>query len=279
MVPGSEGFPLPARGRAFLGFADFDRGKGIAAGDDGRGAVVEDAIDHVREFADVTITGFGRDNPWRFAFFEDFESIGASIEVEVGGGAFKDDRIAHVEGVAFGHDPGAFGVDGGAVSDLVLGDDVIDGAAEAGQTGGENAMWAAEEELDKIGVVDMEVKERASGGFAIEITGAAPTGRSGNAPESGGEGFAVGFLEERRLEPGPTGSEPHAHGRHEEGGGAFGRFDDLVGLGGGACEGFFADDVFPGFEGSDGEADMIDGGTQRSTRWMSGLARNSSKFW
>ena len=193
-----------------------------------------DAFEHVGQFADVTVAGFGRDDPGWFTGFEDFEGVGASSEIEVGGGVFEDERVAHVEGVTFGHDPSAFGGNGGAIGDLVLSDHVIDRAAEPGQAGGDDPQRAAEKKLDEIGVVDMEIQQCAAGRFSIEVTGAAPTGRGGNAPESRGEGFAVALVGDGGFEPGPARPETHAHGRHEIGGSALGGLDDFACLGGGA---------------------------------------------
>ncbi len=158
------------------------------------------------------------------------------------------------------HEPRAFGVDDRAAIHLVLGDHMIDRSADALNAGGENAFRQAEEELHEVGIVDVQVEQRAAGLRAIEIGAAAPAGAFGNAPEARGQHLAVALIGDRFLEPCPFRPETHAHRRQQEALGLAGGGDDFARIRRAAGQRLFTNDVLAGFQGGHRHRHMQRGG-------------------
>ena len=125
----------------------------------------------MREFTDVAVRAFAADDDGRLAFFAHAQGVGDAGEIVIHGGAIEVHAIGHAEPKTFCESPTAFGVHDSAGFDFVLGDNMVDGAAEFFVAAGVNIARTAETELNEVNVVDVQVKETAAklpyiGGFA-----------------------------------------------------------------------------------------------------------------
>src|SRR5256885_16561303 len=104
---------------------------------------------------------------------------------------------------------------------------MINRAAEFAVAGRINSLRLTEAVLDKIAVVNVQVKQRAARFSPIEEVFQSPARRFGDAAEAGGEDLAVSLLVDGPFHPGPLGPEANAHRGHED---AFGATCRLSGL-------------------------------------------------
>src|SRR5262245_16563567 len=82
-----------------------------------------------------------------------------------------------------------------------------------------DAAWPAEAELHEVGVVNVQIEQRAPGFGALEEMALSPGGWFGYAAEARREHLAEPLILDCCLEPGPLRPEAHAHRGHEEAGG------------------------------------------------------------
>lgn len=119
-------------------------------------------------------------------------------------------------------------------------DQVIDGAARLAVAARENGRWLAEQVIDKVRVMNVQVQERAARQLAVAV----PTlGHAGDTADRDAEDFSVALFSDSRLQPIPLGPEPQAHRRHEEPLGLARGVGDLPCDGRGPRERLFADHV------------------------------------
>ena len=226
-----------------LGGADFHRAEAVSRRDTGR-LVGANTVDEVGQLAGVTIRAFALDDLFFLALLEQPQRLVFAADVVVGGGPLEDDAVRHVEAPAGCHRPASLGADLGAALDLVLRQHMVDGAADLGEAGRVNRLWLAEEMLHEVGVVYVQVEQRAAGGFAVEVDGLPPGRRLCDSLKMGTEHLAVAAAVNRLLDPGPLRPKAQAHGHHEMALGLCGGLGDLPGLGDGSGEGLFADHMF-----------------------------------
>src|SRR6185437_10228343 len=108
------------------------------------------------DFRGVTIGFFQFNSARRLAGFGDDQRIGAASRVEIEGRPLAVQSVAHAESQR--EQPAALGVNDRAGGEAVLGDDMVDGAGIANDALGKNSGGFAEEIIDKIGVVKVEVE-------------------------------------------------------------------------------------------------------------------------
>src|SRR5205807_2360530 len=104
---------------------------------------------------------------------------------------------------SFGHRPATLGTDRCAGSDVILCDHVVDRAADFAETSGEDAEGTAETELDEVGVVNVQVQQRAAGELAVEEEFLSPARRLRDTPKTRGQSFPVSFAVDGLFQPNP----------------------------------------------------------------------------
>src|SRR5438445_3229015 len=182
---------LSAPDRLFLRFANLDHADRILRRDDARWSAGANALEHVVEFAEITILAFELECARFLAVLEQLQPVRTARAVVVRRRILENDRAGHIKTEPFGHRPTAFSVHRGAGTDLVLRHDVVNRAADFAEPGGKDAARSAETELDKVRAVDVQVEQRAPGQIAVEEK-FLPPGRSlGDAAEPRAQDFAV----------------------------------------------------------------------------------------
>ena len=209
-----EGNNLSSVYRAFFGLANLDRADAVQRGDGARRRAGTDAIEHVLQFTEVTILTAETKRLRVLALLEHFQRVRAANNVKIRRRVFEYGGIGHVKTKPLGHRPASLGADGRAGSDLILREDVIDRAAHFAETSGEDAEGAPETELDEVGVVNVQIQQRAAGTLAVEEEFLSPGRRLRDSPKTRGQNSAVSFGVDGLFQPNPLGPEAQAHGGH-----------------------------------------------------------------
>ena len=92
---------------------------------------------------------------------------------------------------------------------------MVDGAADLGEAGRVNRLWPTEDVLHKVGVVHVQVEQRAAGRCAVEVDRLSPGGRLADSLKMRAKHLAVAAAVNRLLDPGPLRPKAQAHGHHE----------------------------------------------------------------
>ncbi len=144
--------------------------------------------------------------------------------------------------------------------DLILRHDMIDGTAEFRVARGINPQRFSKAKPDEIGVMNVQVEQRAARKRPIGKMRLPPAGRLRDTFERHAQQPPITPLLNAFLEPDKFRPEPHAHGRHEKTFGLGCRAHDLPGQGGGAGERLFTEHMFAGTQGGDHQVRVLDRG-------------------
>src|SRR5439155_361801 len=197
-----------------LRLTNLDRAGAILRGDRARRRAGTNAFEHVLQFTEVTVLAAETERPRFLALLEQFKGVRAAGDVIIRRRVFENGGVGHVETKPFGHRPASLGADGRAGSDLILCDDVVDRAADFAEASGKDAEGTPETELDEVGVVNVQVKQRAAWKFAVEEEFLSPGRGLCDAPKTRGQNSAVSFAVDGLFQPNPFRPEAQAHGRH-----------------------------------------------------------------
>lgn len=146
-----------------------------------------------------------------------------------------------------------------------LGDDVhgaaglwiaIEGGEVVHRAGADDLAGAAEAPTDEVGIVDVQIEERAAAAGEVVVEVVAPGGRTAQAMECGAEHAAELAGLDLLVQPIPRGPESHAHAGHAELARAAGDFGEAVDIVAGDGDGLLDQHVLARAEGGDGEFDM-----------------------
>src|ERR1041384_1857223 len=167
-TPESKDDNLSCRDRFLLRRAKFDGADRVLGCNDVRRPAILDRFNHVAQFADVTVGTVAGNGSRRLAIFKKLQLLGGSSEIIVHGGVLKIHRETHVEPKPGRHRPGSLRLHDWTVLELILRNHMIDGAAEPAVAGRKNTFRPAKTELNKIGVVHVQIEKCAAGFRAVE---------------------------------------------------------------------------------------------------------------